>query len=250
MSQPNNFHNWQTHTNNQQTVWFDGELFEHFPIDYFSADYWQQQGAITGSSKGRYTTYFVATETKSQTPIEMVLRHYYRGGLVAKLTKDSFVYTGAQNTRAVRELNLLKTMLDLGLPVPKPIAAMVSKSSGVFCKNDILIERVAGAKDLFHYLLTQPLNNELWQKVGATIKQFHQAGVFHSDLNIHNILIDDQQKIWLIDFDRCDIREPHDDWQQANLDRLLRSLHKELGLNNEFNFSTDNWHQVLIGYNQ
>ena len=244
----NNSNNWQTSSTKQQTIWFDGELFNRFPTEYFESQYWLQEGLITGESKGRYTTYFIATKTKTNASIELVLRHYYRGGLVAKISKDSFVYTGAKNTRAVKELNLLKAMLEMGLPVPRPIAAMVSKSSAIFCKNDIIIERIAGAQDLFHYLLNQPLHADGWQAVGATIKQFHQAGVFHSDLNIHNILIDNNQKIWLIDFDRCDIRSVQSSWQQANLDRLLRSLNKELSLASTFHFSTENWQQLLAGY--
>ena len=31
----------------------------------------------------------------------------------------------------------------------------------------------------------------------------HHAQVNHTDLNIHNILIDDSDKVWIIDFDKC-----------------------------------------------
>lgn len=32
--------------------------------------------------------------------------------------------------------------------------------------------------------------------------KMHIASVNHTDLNIHNILIDDQGKVWAIDFDK------------------------------------------------
>ncbi|MGM0648706.1 MAG: lipopolysaccharide kinase InaA family protein, partial [Bacteroidota bacterium] len=47
----------------------------------------------------------------------------------------------------------------------------------------------------------------------------------HVDLNARNILIDPQHKPWLIDLDRCRLRRPGG-WQNANLNRLERSLHK------------------------
>lgn len=55
----------------------------------------------------------------------------------------------------------------------------------------------------------------------------HNAGVNHTDLNIHNILIDDKDKVWIIDFDKCRKQE-HGDWKKQNLERLLRSFKKEL----------------------
>ena len=139
-------------------------------------------------------------------------------------------------------------MYSLGLPVPRPIAAKVDRNHPWSYQNDILIEQIADAQDLFHYLTKQELTQQQWQLVGKTIKQFHQHGVYHSDLNIHNILLDDNGKMWLIDFDRCEFREPSDTWQQANLDRLKRSLNKELSLNPKFNFSADNWQQLIQGY--
>ncbi len=55
----------------------------------------------------------------------------------------------------------------------------------------------------------------------------HNAGVNHTDLNIHNILIDDQDKVWIIDFDKC-YKQEHGEWKKHNLERLKRSFKKEL----------------------
>ena len=239
---------WQQVSEHHSQIWFDKQTLTQVSSEWFNSDYWQQQNGITGESKGRYTTYFLLTKDKQAQPLHLVLRHYYRGGMVSKLSKRSFVFTGYNNTRAYQELALLNRMRELGLPVPKPIAARVTKSLPWLCQNDLLIERIAGAQDLFHYLSKQALTDELWQQVGTTIRTFHQQGVYHSDLNIHNILIDEREKIWLIDFDRCDIRAPESQWQQANLARLERSLHKELGLNAQFAFTPACWQQLLKGY--
>ncbi len=215
---------------------------------WFQAEHWQNSGAVTGESKGRYTTYFVRTEDIDKQPLDMVLRHYYRGGLISKLSKRSFIYTGLHKARAYQELLMLSQMRELNLPVPRPIAAQVIKSKPWLCQNDILIERIDQAQDLFQFLTDQELPDVLWQQVGKTIKKFHHHGVFHSDLNIHNILMDKSQKIWLIDFDRCLFREQAPSWQQANLDRLQRSLNKEKTLNPNFHFNESNWQQLLAGY--
>lgn len=243
-----NTDNWQTVQQQNTHLWFDKSLVANVERDWFKPEYWQQKGAVTGESKGRYTTYFVRTEDINNQPVDMVLRHYYRGGLISKLSKRSFVFTGLFKARAYQELLLLSEMRQLGLPVPRPIAAQVIKNKPWLCQNDILIERIAGAQDLFHYLTKQTLTDELWQQVGKTIKQFHQHNVFHSDLNIHNILMDHHHKIWLIDFDRCEFRKPDESWQQANLDRLKRSLLKEKSLNTKFHFSEEHWQQLLKGY--
>src|SRR4029453_11025308 len=52
-----------------------------------------------------------------------VLRHYRRGGLIAKLSQDSYLWTGAARTRSFAEWRLLAELRRRGLRVPAPIAA-------------------------------------------------------------------------------------------------------------------------------
>ena len=248
MSSRLNNDKWQTAQTHNSHIWFDKSLISKVEQNWFHPEHWQKLGAVTGESKGRYTTYFVRTEGVNNQAVDMVLRHYYRGGLISKLSKRSFIFTGLHKARAYQELLMLSQMRELELPVPRPIAAQVIKNKPWSCQNDILIELIDGAQDLFHFLTKQELTDTLWQQVGKTIKQFHQHGVFHSDLNIHNILMDQNEKIWLIDFDRCHFKSPDSSWQQANLDRLLRSLNKEKTLNPDFHFNQANWQQLLAGY--
>jgi len=65
----------------------------------------------------------------------------------------------------------------------------------------------------------------LLKRVGTTVRRFHDAGLDHVDLNARNLLVDPQGKVWLIDLDRCRRRQPGK-WQEANLERLQRSLAK------------------------
>lgn len=244
--------NWQITTEKHRVIYAHCSLGEPVSSAWFDASYWMTKNAVTGESKGRNTTYFINYKPGSDTQEQQhfVLRHYYRGGLVNKVLHDEFLYTGLNNTRCIAELTMLQKMVDLQLPVPKPIAAMVTKVSGVWCRNDILIGRIDDAQDGYHWLLTQELLEQTWRTIGATIRRFHDQGVYHSDLNIHNIMIDKNGSVYLIDFDRCEFRKPDTKWQQANLSRLLRSLEKEKNKAPQFYFNEQHWQQLLLGYHQ
>lgn len=225
--------------------------------EWFTVDYWRAQQAVVGSSKGRYTTWFVKPnldQLASPSEDDWVLRHYWRGGLMEKLSKDAYVYTGLHRTRAIGELALLETLYAEGFAVPKPIAAQVLRDS-VFYRADIIIERVEGAEDLVARLSSRAMTQMQWHALGQCIARFHQRGVYHADLNAKNILIASKGKdpqlnnpFYLIDFDRGELRAPASQWQQANLDRLLRSFNKEQAKFPMLHFTPSDWQQLTLGY--
>jgi len=176
-----------------------------------------------------------------------VLRKYYRGGILSKWVEDSYLFTGLKRTRAYRELSLLKKMYKKGLPVPGPVALMVEKN-GFTYRASIIIGLIENAQDLFHVLRQRSLSADEWKAVGALIKQFHDKGVYHSDLNIHNILLDDQGKLWLIDFDKGRLISNKSAKLETNLARLQRSLRKELSKFSDFKWQESDWSHLLDGY--
>ncbi|MBO9489995.1 3-deoxy-D-manno-octulosonic acid kinase [Endozoicomonas sp. G2_1] len=228
---------------------FSPSLTENCTVDYFVADYWSQQQAVVGTAKGRGTTWFVdaTAQATASAPQQWVLKHYYRGGLIGKFNKDSYWFNGFENTRAVQEFKLLNTLADLNLPAPQAVACKVSRHLLSY-KADLITTRVENASDLVGILTKQTVSDDLWRKVGACIKRFHQAGIYHDDLNCHNILIDNHDKVWLIDFDRGQQRAVESSWQQANLARLKRSFEKELTRLPTFYFQQTNWQTLLEGY--
>lgn len=198
---------------------------------------------LLGFSRGRGMTWFL--NTQAELGVNIVLRHYYRGGLFGKFIKDHFFFRSLEKTRAYQEFELLCQMHQWELPVPRPVAIQVERSN--FCyRADIMLERIENTRDLSKLLQTEKLTAEQYQQIGKLIRQLHDHQVHHSDLNIHNILLDDNGKFWLIDFDKCGITEG-DSWKQDNLDRLLRSFKKEqerLGIK----FDEEDWQNLLIGY--
>lgn len=217
---------------------------QHVPVQWQQASTWQQLDAITGQSTGRNTVYFVKPTAESSP--QWVLRHYYRGGLIGKVLRDWFWQVPVAQSRAFAECRLLQRLRLLGLPVPEPVAARYQQRVGGF-SADILIKRIDGATDLCQLLQQQALSAKDWQALGHLIARFHQLQVWHSDLNCHNILQDRQGQFYLIDFDKCGIRQGQH-WQAQTLERLLRSLRKEAGKYPNFAFDDAAWQQLLLGY--
>lgn len=226
-----------------QVSWFREGILSSLSAQLFDPDYWQQRHAVTGSALGRGTTWFVRDNGH-----DLVLRHYRRGGLFGRLVRDRYLGWQAAHSRPMREMTLLLQMHQAGLPVPEPVAARMVRH-GLLYRGDLLIRSIAQARDLLAVLQDGALDANQWRTVGATIARFHAAGIDHTDLNIHNILLDQAQRCWLIDFDKCAQRRPGR-WQQANLARLLRSLRKEKTLHPELHWQETHWAALLEGYRQ
>jgi 3-deoxy-D-manno-octulosonic acid kinase len=217
----------------KQTIWYDDSILSDSPEQCCDPEYWQQQNKIIGSAQGRGTTWFVALDK-----IDAALRHYRRGGLFGKLIKDHYIFTGWEKTRSYQEFQLLNTLIEAGVNVPKPIAAKAVKRT--FCyQADLLSEKIPNARDLVAILQERPLSQDMYQKIGRETRKMHAAQVNHTDLNIHNILIDDKENVWIIDFDKCH-QQKGDDWKQGNWDRLKRSFIKEVNKRN-IHWSGDEW---------
>ncbi len=230
-------------------VWYDRRVFDSFENDFFSAEYWRQKGKIKGSATGRSTAWFIDNGEQG-----MLLRHYYRGGLVGKVNKDRFAREVVSNSRAMAEFELLLQLRERDLPVPKPLAARFERARIWGYRADILVETIPHTQDVFRLLGQRSLTSEEWFSIGAVIRQFHQQGVYHSDLNCHNVMLDKLGKVWLVDFDKCELR-PTGEWQQDNLARLLRSLVKETTkakeASREFHWQEQrDWPQLIAGYDK
>lgn len=221
-------------------------LYEPLAADNFSAywfdpSWWKARGAIRGAGHGRGNTLFVDEGGRS-----FALRHYRRGGVAALFSSDRFLYTGQLRSRPLSEFLLNVRLHALDLPVPAPIAARLQRE-GRFYRGDLITSLIPGTRTLAERLALGPVPVNEWLEIGRTIARFHLQGVFHADLNAHNLLIDDAQRVWLIDFDRGDIRGPGL-WCDANLARLRRSVLKVCDALPAARFNETLWTALLAGY--
>jgi len=181
-----------------------------------------------------------------------VLRHYKRGGLIAKFRADTYPGASTNMSRAMQEFSLLREMRSVGLSVPEPLAARyvrVRPWQGRFStyRADILVEWLANTQNLAQKLDQGRLSVATWLSIGETIAQLHAYGIDHTDLNCHNILIGDDDHVWLVDFDKCS-RRSDGKWKDANLRRLLRSLRKEHLRRPGFCWVEQDWVYLIEGY--
>lgn len=184
-----------------------------------------EQNLISGQAgAGRGNTFFVNLEGHA-----LVLRHYRRGGLVQRVSANRYVFTGLSRTRAMLEFDILQQMYDMQLPVPKPYACRVIKHGATY-EASIVTHRIQG-HTLAHLCDSTTLSDQQWKNIGSTVARFHKKGIYHADLNAHNILLNDEGRVSLIDFDRARFRpvgteHSSEKWCVSNLDRLWRSLEK------------------------
>jgi 3-deoxy-D-manno-octulosonic acid kinase len=205
---------------------------------FIAADKAEQQSA---SCSGRGAVRYFDYQGQSH-----LLRHYHRGGWMAHFNQDRYVYLGLKKTRPWQEGQLLLQLHRQQLPVPFPAAARIIRC-GLCYRADLIMHTIAHAQNLVQHLKEQALSNTQWQQLGKLVRHFHQQGVYHADLNAHNILVDKQEKIWLIDFDKGKIIQAHTSWQQQNLARLKRSLDKEKD-QHTIHFDNNAWQCLMTGY--
>jgi len=210
---------------------------------WFEPGYWTTQNAIVGSAEGRGTTLFVKHQDQN-----LVHRHYCRGGMVRHINHDTFFDIGLTQSRPYRELTLLRYMHNLNLAVPMGVAGFVQRTAFGY-RADLITARIPHSSDVHSHILNQPLHTGVWQNIGSAIRHMHNAQVYHHDLNIKNIMLDAQQTVWLIDFDRCDKRDG-EQWKQANLQRLRRSLDKQKTKYPKYHFEEHDWQALVQGYRE
>lgn len=81
-----------------------------------------------------------------------------------------------------------------------------------------MTEKIENAQDLTALLQTQTLPKETWMQIGRLIRKLHDLQICHTDLNAHNILLQQTEQgqnvgYWILisaakksaDFGKCKI---------------------------------------------
>ncbi|MGB6308246.1 MAG: 3-deoxy-D-manno-octulosonic acid kinase, partial [Steroidobacteraceae bacterium] len=178
-------------------------------------------------------------------PQPWVLRHYRRGGFIARLSQDRYLWAGEDRVRAFSEWRLLEFMRQRGLPVPKPVAARYERA-GPWYRCDLIMERIVEAQPLSAALALDAIPESAWRAAGDAVARLHGAGVDHADLNAHNLLLGPAGAS-VIDFDRGRVRAPGG-WPLRNLRRLQRSLVKISRGLPPGRYTAQCWEWFMAGY--
>ena len=84
-------------------------------VAWFDAAEWRRAGAVALETSGRGEVLIVAHGAE-----RWVLRHYRRGGMVARLIDDHYLWLGVDRARSFREWRLLRKLRAASRPGKSP----------------------------------------------------------------------------------------------------------------------------------
>jgi len=161
----------------------------------------------------------------------MVLRQYLHGGLLRAATRNLYVL----GSRSFQELALTEEIRSAGIPTIRPIGAVHQSAIFPFYRAYLITLEVPGARNsiqFFQDIGSHPagevlaLKRKIIRVAGRLVRQFHDSGFFHGDLQLRNFLIADHD-VLLIDFDRSfRMHNLPEKMRLKNILRLNRSLDK------------------------
>lgn len=198
-------------------ILYDPSALDVVSPEWLEPGFWRIRDAVLAEFGGRGQALAVTTDAGPA-----VLRRYLRGGMVARVSKERYFFTGYARSRSFREFRILARLRQLDLPVPVPLMAGCQRLGLTYraailtrlIENTISLPQAADILEEFH-----------WRRLGRTLQRFFAAGVIHPDLNAHNLLIDGDGHWHVIDFDRARIENRPVD-PEPMLKRLERSLDK------------------------
>lgn len=174
---------------------------------------------------------------------DMIVRELVHGGFFGKITGRLFL----SKSRSIRELMISNYLRENNIRTPE-VPAIRFIRSGIFYTIDVITRLVPCSIDLLTWLekvgleqkgeiLRFAQNN--WQdnlftsvfyETGVLVRKMHELGVWHADLHLKNILLDDQMNPWLLDLDKA-LHLPvlPEFMRQMNLKRFFRSCRKWTG---------------------
>lgn len=176
-------------------ILYDGAVMTSVSLEWLQPAFWELRDAVLERMGGRGQALAVETEVGPA-----VLRRYLRGGKLAQLLADRYVFTGFERSRAFQEWRLLAQLHALDLPVPRPLMASCERRGAIY-RAALMTVRIEGARTLADVAAT--LEQSQWTALLETLQAFFDAGVIHPDLNANNLLLDDAGRWFLIDFDRA-----------------------------------------------
>lgn len=161
-----------------------------------------------------------------------LIRDYQHGGFLRAVTRARFF---TWPPRPFRELAITEELRRRGLRTVEVYAAGVQRLGGPFYRGCLVTRELRDAMDLWAALRDGSVGPQrlraILKATADTISHMHREGVYHSDLNLKNILIrkkPDCVEGYIIDFDKAKLYlgKLPPVLAKKNLDRLLRSARK------------------------
>jgi len=162
-----------------------------------------------------------------------VVRDYCHGGLFGKILRDIFW----DRLRPLRELSICEAAGQSGIKTSEVIAIVKNSILGPVYRCRLVSKEISGAIDLMELLLNPEKNKlvvrkrQIIDKVAKAVKEMHDAGIYHADLHLKNILVQSaaggKVNVYMIDLDKSQQYEKISfNKRMRNIMRLDRSVEK------------------------
>ena len=165
---------------------------------------------------------------------DVVVKRYARGGVFGRFISEHYLRWG--DTRSVIEYSFLRKVREIGVNAPLP-KACIEVGSLVY-RTWLVTELIPDTESLAEISRVNEerasrLIIELIRQVAILIRH----GILHIDLHPGNVLVDKQDKVYLIDFDRAvkldrdynDIRDRYIfRWRRAVIKHSLPDILSEI----------------------
>ena len=183
-----------------------------------------------------------------------LIRTYHHGGLFQGVTGRTFF---SWPPRPFRELAVTEELRRRGVPTIEVYGACVEGVFGPFYRGWLITRELQGSYDLWTALqngfVREWTVEKVLRPVATSLCFLHRQGVYHSDLNLKNILVRAEPggvKGYIIDFDKArlflgNLPKP---FAEKNLRRLLRSVWK-LDPRREY-LTTADWDRFVAWYHE
>jgi Lipopolysaccharide kinase (Kdo/WaaP) family len=167
---------------------------------------------------------------KLQDGIEFFARLGYRGGLIRLILRN--LYLGLR-PRSLRELQVSAEARRRGIPVAEPIGAMIEWVAPILYRS-IFLTRALPGMTLWEFLCTDDdavVRTYVLEQARKAIDTMHRMGLFHADLNLHNLFVTQVHEnfaVAILDLDKARLfQDPLPARMKAqNFARLRRSARK------------------------
>jgi hypothetical protein len=156
-------------------------------------------------------------------------RRSRRGGLMRYVIAD--LYAGVM-PRPLNELLVTAAAHQQGLPVVEPMGAIVEKA-GPWLYRGWFLTRALEGRTLWNLLLSGAqgrIRRDALRQARAAIDRMHDGGLYHADLNFHNLLVGagKRPKVIVLDLDKARLypNSLPPPLRRANFSRLARSARR------------------------
>lgn len=206
------------------------ELVIHRDIAPQAAQVMQKLGELTSAVEAGAGNRQSAYRLELEGGVELFARRGCRGGLIASILKD--VYVGLA-PRPLNELAVTVEAMRRGIPVAEPMGATVEWIGPALYRGFFLTRAVRGMT-LWEFMKTDDdptVRQHVLEQARAAIETMHSKGLFHADLNLHNLLVTqarDSFTVIIIDLDKSRLLDAPLSvaMRRANAARLMRSARK------------------------